>query len=160
MHKVRPCSPDLAPRIRELIAARWGADYVVAHGTIFRPHELPGFVVTSGDEIKELATYHLDGRSCELVTLDSLEEGKGVGSALLQAVVEEARRAGARRLWLVTTNDNLRALRFYQKRGFTLVAVHAGAIARARKLKPSIPEVGCDGIPIRDEIELELILGQ
>ncbi len=91
MHKVRPCSPDLAPRIRELIAASWGADYVVAHGTIFKPDELPGFVVMSGGgEIKGLATYHFDGRGCELVTLDSLEEGKGIGSALLGGVIARA----------------------------------------------------------------------
>ena len=66
--------------------------------------------------------------------------------------------AGCRRVWLITTNDNLRALRFYQRRGFRLVAVHPNALARSRELKPSIPEIGLDGIPLRDELELELTL--
>jgi Acetyltransferase (GNAT) family len=68
------------------------------------------------------------------------------------------REAGCRRVWLITTNDNLRALRFYQRRGFRLVAVHPDALARSRELKPSIPEIGLDGIPLRDELELELLL--
>ncbi len=158
LHQTQPCSPELTEKIRGLVVSRWGADYVVAHGQVFRPHELPSFFALSGAELKGLATYWLEGNSCELVTLDSLDEGQGIGSALLSAVVGEARRAGARRLWLVTTNDNLRALRFYQKRAFRLVAVHSNAVERSRKLKPSIPELGCDGIPLRDELELELTL--
>jgi ribosomal protein S18 acetylase RimI-like enzyme len=80
-----------------------------------------------------------------------------VGTALINAVIEAARRQGCTRVWLITTNDNLHALRFYQKRDFVLVAVHANAVARARQIKPEIPLIGRDGIPIRDEIELELL---
>jgi ribosomal protein S18 acetylase RimI-like enzyme len=64
----------------------------------------------------------VEGDSCELVTIDSLDEGSGVGTALVEAVAKAARAAGCCRLWLITTNDNLRALRFYQRRGFELVA--------------------------------------
>ena len=71
---------------------------------------------------------------------------------------QAAREAGCGRVWLITTNDNLRALRFYQRRGFRLVAVHPDALERSRELKPSIPEIGLDGIPLRDELELELTL--
>lgn len=74
---------------------------------------------------------------------------------LLDALLEAARRGGCRRLWLITTNDNLNALRFYQRRGWRLVAVHAGAVDEARKVKPQISVIGEDGIPIHDEIELE-----
>jgi ribosomal protein S18 acetylase RimI-like enzyme len=101
-------------------------------------------------------TYSVEGDSCELVTLDSLAEGAGVGSALLEASVEAARAGGCRRLWLITTNDNLPALRFYQKWGFRLVAVHRDALAESRRLKPSIPLVGREGISLRDELELLL----
>jgi hypothetical protein len=72
--------------------------------------------------------------------------------------VAQARRRGCQRLWLVTTNDNLRALGFYQRRGFHPRALRAGAVAQARRLKPAIPEHSPDGIPIRDELELELEL--
>ena len=94
----------------------------------------------------------------EVVTLDSLRPGRGIGTALIEAVKSAASAAGCRRLWLITTNDNLHALGFYQKRGFRLVAVHPGAVDAARRLKPEIPLNGNDGIPIRDEIELEIVL--
>ena len=82
----------------------------------------------------------------------------GAGTALIEAVAGAARAAGCARLWLITTNDNLRALRFYQRRGFRLAALHRDALARSRELKPSIAEIGLDGIPLRDELELELDL--
>ena len=82
---------------------------------------------------------------------------RGAGSALLAACVRAAVDAGATRLWLITTNDNMPALRFYQRRGFVLVALRPGAIDEARRtLKPEIHLTGRDEIPIRDEIELEL----
>jgi ribosomal protein S18 acetylase RimI-like enzyme len=105
-----------------------------------------------------LLTYAVRGEACEIVTLNSWAEGLGVGTALLAAARETARAAGCRRLWLVTTNDNLPALRFYQRRGFRLVAVHAGAVDEARKIKPQIPVIGLDGIPLRDELELAMEL--
>ncbi|WP_208896861.1 GNAT family N-acetyltransferase [Streptomyces incarnatus] len=73
-------------------------------------------------------------------------------------LVRAARGVGSGRLWLVTTNDNVRDLRFYQRYGFDLVAVHRDAVARSRALKPTIPRLGMDGIPIRHELELELRL--
>ena len=115
-------------------------------------------MATLAGENAGLATYRIEGEDCEIATLDSVSEGKGVGSALIEAVKDKACAAGCKRLWLVTTNDNTPALRFYQKRGFRLVAVHANALERSRRLKPQIPLIGQDGIPLRDEIELELAL--
>jgi DNA-3-methyladenine glycosylase I len=125
---------------------------------IYRPHELPGFVAEQSGQRVGLVTYQVSGDASEIVTLDSSRPGIGVGTALIEAVKEAARAAGCRRLWLVTTNDNLEALRFYQQRGFVLVAVHRNAVEAARRLKPEIPRVGAHGIPLRDEIELELLL--
>ena len=144
--------------VAELIRDRWGAETVVGHGVVHTPHELPGIVAHEHGETLGLATYALDSDECELVTIDSLFERHGVGSALLEAVAEAARRAGCRRVWLVTTNDNLPALRFYQRRGFVLAALHRDAVAKSRDLKPEIPQSGIDGIPIRDELELERAL--
>jgi len=78
--------------------------------------------------------------------------------SLLEAVARNAAAKGCRRLWLITTNDNVDALRFYQRRGLRLVAVHRGAVDRARLVKPQIPDVGSFGIAVHDEIELELEL--
>lgn len=128
----------------------------MAHGTVYRPAGLPGFLAAWDGESAGVVTYHLEGDACEIVTLDSLRPGQGIGTALIEAVRAVAAEAGCRRLWLITTNDNLHALGFYQKRGFRLVAIHAGAVDQARKLKPAIPRLGSDGIPIRDELELEI----
>jgi ribosomal protein S18 acetylase RimI-like enzyme len=142
----------------ELVAERWGAPVVVSRGRVHRPAELPGFVAHAGADLFGLLTYEVRGDECEVVTIDSLVEDQGVGSALLAAAKDAAAAAGCRRLWLITTNDNLRALGFYQKRGFALAALHRGALEESRRLKPSIPVVGLDGIPLRDELELELLL--
>jgi GNAT superfamily N-acetyltransferase len=119
---------------------------------------LPGFIARCDGQRAGLLTYRIEGGQCELVTLNSELGGRGVGSALVQAVIDAAREARCARLWLITTNDNLAALRFYQKRGFHLVAVHRDALDESRRLKPQIPLIGMEGIPLRDEIELELRL--
>jgi GNAT superfamily N-acetyltransferase len=110
--------------------------------------------LTVGD-LHGVLTYIVDGAACEILTLHAEPRGQGTGSALLEAVERIAREAGCTRLWLITTNDNLDALRFYQRRGFRLAHVHVGAVDDARsRLKPEIPEVGDHGIPLRDELEL------
>jgi RimJ/RimL family protein N-acetyltransferase len=122
------------------------------------PADLPGFAAFDGGRCVGLVTYELDGEACEIVTIDALEEGKGIGTVLLEAVAAAAREAGCARVQLLTTNNNLRALAFYQKRGFRLVGLVPGAIDEERSLKPSIPLVDASGLPIRDELHLELEL--
>ena len=140
-------------KLREL----WG-EGVVSRGRLLDATVLPGFVAEGDGEPAGLLTYRIDGGDCEVVTINAFPRGAGAGTALMEAVAAAARDAGCRRVWLITTNDNLRALRFYQRRGFRLAALHRDALARSRDLKPSIPEVGLDGIPLRDELELELTL--
>jgi ribosomal protein S18 acetylase RimI-like enzyme len=155
---IRPLTAEDEEWVVALIDRRWGAPFVVGHGKLYYPSTLPGLVAEVDGEPVGLITYHVEGLDWEIVTMDSLEPGEGIGSDLIYALRQEARRAGARRLWLITTNDNLNALRFYQKRGFALVAVHRKALERSRELKPNIPLVGQDGIPLRDELELEMLL--
>jgi GNAT superfamily N-acetyltransferase len=143
---------------RDLLRERWGSEVLVTRGKIHNGSGLPGFVAILEGEPIGLATYRIHDDQCEMVSLDSLMEGVGVGSALIEAVIGEARERGCRRLWLITTNDNLDAVHFYQKRGFHLVAVHRNALEDTRRLKPSLPRNGIDGIPLRDEIELEIPL--
>jgi len=106
-----------------------------------------------------LVTYRIEADGCELVSIVAVESGQGIGTVLVEELREEALAAGCRRIWLVTTNDNLDALRFYQRRGFRIVSLRPGAVDEARRsLKPEIPEAGAFGIRIRDELELELAL--
>ncbi len=134
----------------------WGADFVVTRGRKVYPAELPAFVAVdeSGARVG-LVTYEIIGDQYEMVTLDALTQFAGIGTALTERVREEGTAAGCSRLWLITTNDNLDAIRFYHRRGFTIAAVHVNALAESRRMKPSIPEVGNYGIPLRDEIEFE-----
>jgi ribosomal protein S18 acetylase RimI-like enzyme len=154
---VRPLGEGDREWVRETLRELWG-ETVVSRGAVHDPTALPGFVAEEGGERVGLLTYRVDGADCEVVTIDAFPEGAGAGTALLDAAARAARDAGCGRVWLISTNDNLRALRFYQRRGFRLVAVHPDALERSRELKPSIPETGLDGIPLRDELELELRL--
>ena len=141
--------------LTETLAARWGGEEVMGRGRPRRPAELPALIALGQDDaVLGIATYCVEGEEAELVTLDALVPGRGVGRALVEAVAAAARTAGARRLRVMTTNDNLRALRLYQRTGFRLEALRPGAVDRARERKPSIPRTGDDGIPIRDELDL------
>ena len=128
---------------------------VVVHGRCYSPQGLAGFVAEKEGAIVGLVTYDLEETACHVVTLDSARPRQGVGSALLSSVEAEACRAARPRVRLVTSNDNLEALRFYQRRGYTLAALRPGELARSRAIKPYIPLIGRHGIPLRDEIELE-----
>lgn len=139
-----------------LLEDSWGSQRVVSRGVIHNASELPGFIAFDEGQPLGLVTYHICGKDCEIVTLNSLLEMQGIGTALIEAVRQEARRRGCIRLWLITTNDNLPALRFYQKSGFHLAALYPNALAESRRLKSEIPLIGLDGIPLRDEIELEM----
>ena len=156
--EIRLLTPADRDWVRRKIIETWGAETVVVHQTVYHPAELPGFIAEAEGEIAGLLTYQLEGEACEIVTLDAWRTGLGVGTALIETVRQAAGREKCRRLWLVTTNDNLPALRFYQKRGFVIATVHLNAIEKDRRLKPEIPLTGMDGIPIRDEIELEMML--
>ncbi|MEL3971726.1 GNAT family N-acetyltransferase [Rossellomorea oryzaecorticis] len=143
-------------KLTEFFTLHWGSPKMVISTGIFDCSTLDGFAILNGEnEIIGLITYVMEKKECEIISLDSLEEGKGIGSALLQEVERAAILNKCERVKLITTNDNLPALKFYQKRGFDLVKIHKNAVQRAREIKPSIPLIGKDGIPLKDEIELE-----
>ena len=133
----------------------FGGPYQARRGELIDVLALAGFVAEESGIPVGLATYRRERNDCELAFIATLERHQGIGSALLEAVVKAA--AGCDRLWLVTTNDNLEALRFYQRRGFVLSALRPGAVDEARRrLKGQISSLGYFGIPLRDELELDL----
>jgi len=144
--------------VSEFMLEHWGSNKAISRGVVYYPQDLPGFVALYEREKVGTVTYNNTGTSCEIVTINCIHPFSGVGTALIEAVRDIALKSGCQRLWLITTNDNMNALRFYQKRGFELVAIHRNALDISRKLKPEIPLTGNDGIPLRDEIELEMIL--
>ncbi len=155
---VRPLAAKDRGWAESLLVSLWGSSRIVSRGRVHDLMTLPGFVAEDRREPVGLATYRLEDAECELTSLDAVQEHQGAGTVLLEAVRHAAGQAGCRRLWLVTTNDNLEALRFYQRRGLHLAAVHRDAVERSRQIKPEIPAIGDFGIPLRDEIELEALL--
>lgn len=157
----------MAPRLfhateRDEVAAfierHWNSRMVMSCGKCWYPHEHEGFLERRDGQIVGLVTFRCEQDAMELLTINSTVRGAGLGSALMLAVFDEARRRGIRRMWLTTTNDNLHAVGFYQRLGFRLTEAHLGAVDAARKVKPQIPEVGHNGIPIHDEWVMELRL--
>jgi ribosomal protein S18 acetylase RimI-like enzyme len=154
---------DDRPWVKRFLITQWGSTRVISRGKVHNADLLLGFIAYSLPEDQSfeskipvgLITYDIQADACEIVTIDSLFEGIGVGTQLILAVESVAKRCDCTRLWLITTNDNTHALRFYQKRGFQLAAFYRDAIKHSRLLKPEIPQFGLDNIPIRDEIELE-----
>lgn len=154
--QVQPLTPSQRQALEPLLRENWGGPLIASRGRLLDARLLPGLWVGEEGRLVGYLLYHPEGDQWEVALLEALEQGRGVGSALLGAVEELARRCGCKRLWLVTTNDNIHALAFYQRRGFSLAALHRDAVTEARKtLKPSLPLVGEGGIPLRDELELE-----
>jgi N-acetylglutamate synthase-like GNAT family acetyltransferase len=145
-------------RIVDLLARSWGSTTVVGHGVVYDAATLPALLAERRGRLAGLLTYAIGSDDFEVVSIDAVVKSAGVGTVLLAAAAEHAERAGLRRLWLVTTNDNLDALRFYQRRGLRLVRVTPGGVDESRRIKPGIPLVGDFGIEIHDELTLEMRL--
>ncbi|UCF64730.1 MAG: GNAT family N-acetyltransferase [bacterium] len=144
--------------IRKFLTCHWGSHMMVSRGRLYDGSRLPGFVAVMDKKPVGLCTYHLAKDQFEITTLNSLKVNLGIGTSLLAAAIKEAKRKKCRRIWLITTNDNLHALGFYQRRGFSFHKLYPNSIAKYRQLKPEIPFYAQNGIPIRDELELEICL--
>ena len=156
--KIAPLDDQYRTWARKLIEDNWGSTKIVTRGKIHDTRELPGFVGLWRHGPAGLVTYRIDGDQCEIISLDSIVEGAGIATALIDAVRKVAIENKCKRLWLITTNDNQAAVEFYQHRGFEVAAVYKDALEETRRLKPELPETGIDGIPLKDEIELESTL--
>ena len=156
MVDVRRLEPIDVRAATDLLDRELGGRHQARLGRLHDVLELPGFGAWDAQELVGVATYELDGDRAELAAIAVSDDHRlrGIGTQLIDAVVAAVESAGARDVWLVTTNDNLDALRLYQRRGFRLDELHAGALDRARALKPAIPRAGRYGIPISDELVL------
>nr|WP_319265140.1 GNAT family N-acetyltransferase [uncultured Draconibacterium sp.] len=157
-YEIREICPKDSQLIASYIANCWGSPLSVSKGRILNTVDLPGFIYKDGDKVIGLLTYKIDEADCEIVTLNSEHSNLGLGTQLINKVIEKARRTGCNRVWLITTNDNTNALRFYQKRGFEWIGFYKNSMDESRKLKPEIHNLGEDGIPVKHEIEFELRL--
>lgn len=139
--------------ITQFFIKHWESPQMVIFSGVFQCDVLDGYAVKGEDgAINGFISYVIEDQECEIISLDSVIENKGIGTALLSQVERTAKEKGCHRMKLVTTNDNLHAMGFYQKRGYQLHELYINAVDKARQIKPEIPLIADNGIPIRDEI--------
>ena len=155
---INPATASDLRYIQTTLRRHWISTTVWSRDVPFEADSLPAFIAWLDGEPSGLLTYSPAETETEIITLSSDREGRGIGTALLRAAQAEAAARGHRRLFLTTSNDNLHALRFYQRQGWRITAVYPGAIDRSREREPALPLVGARGIESHDELELELRL--
>lgn len=140
--------------IRKYWESTWGLP-VVSTRRSYNPEDVQGLVYRDEwGEAQGLITWHIEGDSAELVTVDAYQQGRHIGGRLLTAAEAELLKRGGRHLMIVTTNDNLRAIGFYVRHGYRITKLDLDGVERVRKLKPDVPRTGHDGLPLRDMLEL------
>jgi ribosomal protein S18 acetylase RimI-like enzyme len=133
----------------------WGSDVIFSRGNIYKAEDLDGILVYDKEKIIGLVLYAIKNNGCEIILLETFVQNTGIGSGLIEKIKKIAKAKNCERIWLVTTNYNINALKFYQKRGFHISNIYINSMEEARKIKPEIPKA-YDGIEIRDEIEFEM----
>lgn len=155
---ISPISPETRSKVNAFLEANWYSTIMILRSKEIDLSNAEGFCALENGEIIALLTFITYDDTLEITSLDSLVKGQGIGSRLIELAVSEAKNRGCRRIALITTNDNTNALRFYQKRGFDISRLYRNAMDEARSIKPDIPLIGENGIPLRHEIELEMLL--
>jgi ribosomal protein S18 acetylase RimI-like enzyme len=155
INNIEKISNETRNLVNHFFIDNWYSTDMSLRGKIIDGTKLDGFLLQEDNTIIGLVTYTFFDDICEIVSLDSKRENIGIGSALLKQIEKVALDNNCKKMRLITTNDNMRALQFYQKRGYCLTKIYPNAMDEVRKVKPNVPELGDNGIPLRDEIELE-----
>jgi DNA-3-methyladenine glycosylase I len=145
------------PAIKEFLKEYWGDSRLINTHSDHEGSNLPGYIIYMEGFIVGLLTFCIEeeGDSCEITSINSTLSGRGIGSMLMRSLEDFAAQEGIKRIWAITTNDNLQALGFYQKRGYVMKRIYENSVTHLRLRKPSIPTVGNNGIMILSEVEVE-----
>ena len=143
--------------ITEIIRG-WGSEILISRGKIYSANNLEGIITCVDKNIAGVCLYYINSYECEIVLLDVSKQKIGIGTALIKKTLEIAKNESCKKIWLTTSNDNIDAIKFYQRRGFCIANIHVKGMQEARKIKPEIPLIGNYDIPIRDEFEFEIQL--
>lgn len=144
--------------VNKFIKKNWYSTDMFVGGDIIDMTTIDGIVVYEEGKIVALETYRIKDKECEIISLDSLKEGQGIGTELINRVIQIAKDNLCKRVKVITTNDNIHAIEFYQKRGFDMFKLYHNAVNRARQMKPSIPLLGDNNIFINHEIEFQFLI--
>ena len=152
---IKPITNQSRQSVISFFKEHWGSAKMIISSGTFDCAQLDGYMYEEDEMILGLLTYVVHEDALEVISLDSIREGQGIGTQLMHEAELLAKEKGLTKITLITTNDNLTALKFYQKRGYRIVEVIPDAVAEARKVKPTIPLIGNDDIPLHDELLLE-----
>ena len=152
-YEIHMVDDAIRAKIHPILDETWGAPYLAINGKLWDSRTMPGFAAVSGDEVLGYLLYEFHDNVCEIMVLESVAQNIGIATALIEKEKQTTKANGMNKIIVQTSNDNTHAFRFYQRRGFTINEIRLGAMNEARKLKPSIPLIGEDNIPLRDEIE-------
>jgi ribosomal protein S18 acetylase RimI-like enzyme len=155
---IRQSLPQDSIYIKDLMEKHWGGEPLVIRGKNYFPSTLPGLIAHQDSKVAGFLFYEIQNSECEIVVLEVFDKFKGLGTALINQLRDIAKKNNCTKLHLMTTNDNMDALRFYQRRGFHICGIHINSIEISRRMKPAIGMTGDHGIPLRDEIDLEMLL--
>lgn len=144
--------------IKDLMDTHWGGEPLIIRGKKYFPSFLDGLLVFRRKKVIGFLIYEILENTMEIVVFEVFEKFKGIGSKLLEELKQIAIKKHCEKILVMTTNDNLDALRFYQKKGFCISKIHIDSIKESRKIKPAISDIGDYGIALRDEIDLEYFL--
>jgi GNAT superfamily N-acetyltransferase len=139
--------------VRDLFERDFGRRDIIAFGEVMNIEEMPALVAVMHEEVSGALAYRLHGNGLHIVALatDALWQRSGVGGHLVAEAELLARRLSLGRVVVTTTNDNLPALYFYQRRGYRISAVVPGSVLAHTGQE----RIGFAGIPVRDEVQLE-----
>ncbi|MCF8001774.1 MAG: GNAT family N-acetyltransferase [Halanaerobiales bacterium] len=156
MYHIEAINKQNRAKALEVLQEEWGdTTLLVSRNQEHDIRKLPGFIAIEDHKVVGIVTYKLENNEIEIITLNAFKENEGIGTSLLETVIDKGKELDCSRVWLITTNDNVNAMRFYQLKGFDMVAFHEDAVNKARELKPEIPEIGYHGIKVEHEIEFE-----
>jgi ribosomal protein S18 acetylase RimI-like enzyme len=153
---MRPMTDRAA--LEEMLRLRWSDGTIFVRGRLLGPEDVEAFGAYLDNQLQGVVTWRVEEGTLYMLTMNNITDQRGVSVALLNRMLQLGRERKFAFMRALLTNDNYKGLRFYQKRGFRIVAVHPGVVDMMRQMKPSIPLTGVDGIPMRDEIELEVVL--
>jgi len=155
-YEVRQVDETIREKLQPILDETWGSPYLAINGKLWDSRTMQGFAAVSGDKVLGYLLYEFHSGLCEIMVLESVAQNIGIATSLIEKIKQTAKSSGVSKIIVQTSNDNTHALRFYQRRGFTMREVRLGALDEARRLKPTIPLIGEEGIPLRDEIEFEI----
>ncbi len=155
---IRSTRPEDSGLILELMNKYWGGEPLIVRAKAYYPSHLDGLLALQNGEIVGFLIYDMQGADCEIVVFEVLDKWNGIGTQMLGRLKQMMQSMDCRRIHLMTTNDNVDALRFYQRRGFHICGIHLDSMKASRAMKPGIPMSGEHDIPLRDEIDLECCL--